>query len=85
MLGRPADGGSVHDGKAAPGGWDAEAQPGPPGCRGGGSSEESSGRPGLELEPAKSINDSLKTDYEDEDAELHRHGGAAGQGVAGAS
>lgn len=42
--------------------WDAEAQAKPTASR------------SLDLEPAKSNNGSLKTDYEEEDAEQHRHG-----------
>lgn len=54
---------SAPDGEQAPpAGWDAEAQPG-----GGGSASGS-------LEPAKSLAASVKTDYEEDDAELHRHG-----------
>lgn len=48
------------------GDWNGEAQPG--------ATQRGKGSLSLEMEPAKSLPDSLKTDVEEEDPELHRHG-----------
>lgn len=72
-MGAVAEQSAGHGEKGAPAGWDAEAQ------------ADSGGSPRSSLEPAKSLTASLSTEVEEDDADLHRHGEAAGPaGVAGA-